>query len=173
MDTEISKKIKFFRQANNMTQKELAIKLGVSQNAVHNWETGKRDVAIDMLAKMANIFNVTPSELMGWDGPKVIANYTIMDDTGKNLAFIESMPSVKSHENRTKAYNRIINYTKRLNKYGRIKLAEYAEDLSKIPEYRKDTTDHLQVNAAHERTDIEVTDEMRKHDEELMDDDNF
>lgn len=35
---------------------------------------------------------------------------------------------------------------------------------------RKDTADHLQVNAAHERTDIEVTDEMRKHDEELMDD---
>ena len=27
--------------------------------------------------------------------------------------------------------------------------------------------------AAHERTDIEVTDEMRKHDNDIMDDDAF
>ena len=55
---------------------------------------------------------------------------------------------------------------------------EYTEDeLEEIRQFaefvkskRKDTADHLQVNAAHERTDIEVTDEMRKHDEELMDD---
>lgn len=29
------------------------------------------------------------------------------------------------------------------------------------------------LNAAHERTDIEVTDEMRQHDEDIMDDENF
>jgi len=29
------------------------------------------------------------------------------------------------------------------------------------------------LNAAHKRTDIEVTDEMRKHDDDIMDDENF
>ena len=29
------------------------------------------------------------------------------------------------------------------------------------------------LNAAHERTDIDVTDEMRKHDDDIMDDENF
>ncbi len=29
------------------------------------------------------------------------------------------------------------------------------------------------LNAAHERTDIEVTDEMRQHDDDIMDDENF
>ncbi|MCB7320146.1 hypothetical protein [Lacrimispora sp. 210928-DFI.3.58] len=32
---------------------------------------------------------------------------------------------------------------------------------------------HLITQAAHERTDIEVTDEMRKHDDDLMDNDDF
>ena len=29
------------------------------------------------------------------------------------------------------------------------------------------------TQAAHERTDIEVTDEMKKHDDDIMDDDGF
>ena len=32
---------------------------------------------------------------------------------------------------------------------------------------------HLEPVAAHERTDIEVTDEMRKHDDDLMDNDDL
>ena len=33
--------------------------------------------------------------------------------------------------------------------------------------------EELAVQAAHERTDIEVTDEMRQHDDDIMDDENF
>lgn len=33
--------------------------------------------------------------------------------------------------------------------------------------------DELEVNAAHARTDIEVTEEMIKHDDDIMDDDDF
>lgn len=33
-------------------------------------------------------------------------------------------------------------------------------------------TSHTELNAAHERTDIEVTDEMRKHDDDIMNDDS-
>lgn len=32
---------------------------------------------------------------------------------------------------------------------------------------------YLEPQAAHERTDIEVTDEMRKHDDDLMDNDDL
>lgn len=34
-------------------------------------------------------------------------------------------------------------------------------------------TEELSLNAAHERTDIDVTDEMRKHDDDIMSDENF
>lgn len=60
-----------------------------------------------------------------------------------------------------------------LNFEGQEKAIMYATDLTKIPEYQKDDSDQLAVNAAHERTDVEVTDEMRKHDDDLMKDDNF
>ena len=33
--------------------------------------------------------------------------------------------------------------------------------------------DHLTVNAAHARNDVEATDEMQQHDEDIMDDENF
>lgn len=36
-----------------------------------------------------------------------------------------------------------------------------------------DIQTHLEVNAAHARTDIDVTDEMIKHDDDIMDDDDF
>ena len=46
--------------------------------------------------------------------------------------------------------------------------------LTKIPEYRKEDTSHQTsaLNAAHERADIEVTEEMKKHDDDIMNDDS-
>ena len=38
---------------------------------------------------------------------------------------------------------------------------------------KNEIPEHLKVNAAHERTDIEVTDEMRQHDDDIMNDENF
>ena len=52
------------------------------------------------------------------------------------------------------------------------KFFDYASHTIK-PEYQGDINDYLQVNAAHERTDIEVTDEMKKHDDDIMNDENF
>ena len=34
--------------------------------------------------------------------------------------------------------------------------------------YPEQSNNHLSVLAAHERTDVEVTDEMRKHDQDIM-----
>lgn len=77
---------------------------------------------------------------------------------------------------------------KMLNDQGKQKAHDYVSDLAEQPKYLQDTTihkfpapktdvqtsitDHI-VNAAHERTDIEVTDKMRKADDDIMDDDNF
>ena len=36
-----------------------------------------------------------------------------------------------------------------------------------------DSDEPATLNAAHERTDIEVTDDMKKHDDDIMDDDDF
>ena len=60
-----------------------------------------------------------------------------------------------------------------LNRTGQDKLVEYAIDLTKISEYQIEKIDNTKLpKAAHERTDIEVTDEMRKHDDDIMNDDS-
>ena len=61
----------------------------------------------------------------------------------------------------------------KLNNSGQKKAVEQIDLLTKIPEYQKDSSDRLTVQAAHERTDIDVTDEMRQHDDDIMNDENF
>ena len=67
-----------------------------------------------------------------------------------------------------------------LNAAGQSKALEQIKLLAKIPEYRKDNIiqqpsdkTYLEPIAAHERTDTEVTNEMRKHDDDLMDNDDL
>ena len=56
--------IKELRKLEGLTQQELAEKLGVSQNAIHNWETGKREPSIEMIRQIANALNTTPDVLL-------------------------------------------------------------------------------------------------------------
>lgn len=52
------------RQKNNLTQAELAAKLGVNANTVTQWETGARKPNIIMLKRVANVLNCTTDELL-------------------------------------------------------------------------------------------------------------
>ena len=56
--------IRILRIKSGYSQKNLAEELGVSQQSVSNWEKGSREPPIDMLKKMANIFNCTIDELV-------------------------------------------------------------------------------------------------------------
>lgn len=76
----ISERIKDLRIKNNMTQKNLADHLDVSQNAVYNWENGKRDPNLEIIEKIASIFDVTPSYLMGWEPSESLCEMTTFLD---------------------------------------------------------------------------------------------
>lgn len=71
MDQEkIGKFIKEIRQNNNLTQKELATKLGVTYQAVSKWENGKNIPDIGILKAISKEFNVDIDEIL--DGEKKI-----------------------------------------------------------------------------------------------------
>lgn len=53
----IGENIKNARLERGYTQKELAEKLNVSQNAVHNWENGKREPNIAILHNISKILD--------------------------------------------------------------------------------------------------------------------
>lgn len=66
--------LKQLRIRHELTQKNIAAKLNVSQNAIHQWETGKTEPSQQMIERIAEYFNVSPAYLMGWDEPKETAS---------------------------------------------------------------------------------------------------
>ena len=57
--------IKIAREKAGISQKEIAITLGVAQPTVSGWENGRRVLAGDKLVKLAKILNVTVDYLLG------------------------------------------------------------------------------------------------------------
>lgn len=53
------------RKDYGLTQEDLATKLNVSRSTVANWETGNREIDLQSLVKVANIFNVSCDYLLG------------------------------------------------------------------------------------------------------------
>lgn len=62
---KIGKKIVSLRKQNNMTQMELADRMGISFQAVSNWERGNSMPDISKLPELAEIFGVSLDELLG------------------------------------------------------------------------------------------------------------
>lgn len=64
MAYEIGERIKLFREDRNMSQKDFAQKIGVSNSRVSNWEQGINRPDVDLLKKICETLNVSPSELL-------------------------------------------------------------------------------------------------------------
>lgn len=62
---KIGKKIVSLRKQRNMTQMELADRMGISFQAVSNWERGNSMPDISKLPELAEIFEVSLDELLG------------------------------------------------------------------------------------------------------------
>ena len=62
---QVGRKIKKLRVKNNMTQMNLADAMGVSYQAVSNWERGNSMPDISKLAELANLLQCTIDELLG------------------------------------------------------------------------------------------------------------
>lgn len=64
--------IKKLRTALNISQVELARKLGVSKQSVSNWENDNIQPSVEMLVKIAKCLNVSTDSLLGLDNKKSI-----------------------------------------------------------------------------------------------------
>lgn len=58
-------RIKELRIANNLSQMELSLKIGISQSAIAKWELGKTEPTASAIITLAKFFNVTCDYLLG------------------------------------------------------------------------------------------------------------
>lgn len=61
-----AQRLKQLRAENQMTQVQLAEKLGVSKGTVAMWETDKRSPNFEMLAEMTNLFDRRMDYILGY-----------------------------------------------------------------------------------------------------------
>jgi len=88
------KKIRALRIKSKITQNELAEKLGVSFQAISNWERGSTQIDIDNLYSLSKVFNVTcdyllssseEKQYLGVDGGGTKTEFVVFKDTGEVL----------------------------------------------------------------------------------------
>lgn len=141
---------KNLRIGNGYTQQELANKIGVSRSAVGMYENGDREPDFETLEVIADFFNVDMDYLMGRSDKTHIV--TVRSENEQY--FIQQF--------------RLLNYV------GQDKAISCVDDLVASGKYdpirELDTDIPRNAVAAHDRTDIEATDDMRKFDDEIMED---
>jgi hypothetical protein len=63
--TSFSEKLKELRKKNNLTQQELADKVGTNRVNVTKWETGRTEPTLENIVKLSKILDTTTDELLG------------------------------------------------------------------------------------------------------------
>ena len=84
---KMAKRIKECRLKYGLTQEELADKLGLKKSAIAKYENGRvENIKRTTIEEMANIFECSPSYLMGWDDaekPRTLAAHFDGDEYTK------------------------------------------------------------------------------------------
>ena len=65
-------RVRALRQARNMSQVELAKRLGVTKQSVSNWENDNIQPSIEMLMRIAEVLDVSTDYLLGLNSTRVI-----------------------------------------------------------------------------------------------------
>lgn len=79
MNPMFSSNLAYFRKRANLTQRELAKELDISQSALAMYERGLREPSFEQLEAIADYFNVNMSTLLGEDDKKGISKYDILE----------------------------------------------------------------------------------------------
>lgn len=66
---QFQENLKKFRTALNITQKEMAKRLGISERGYRNYEIGCREPNMSALIQIADILRVSLDDLVGRDFP--------------------------------------------------------------------------------------------------------
>lgn len=138
------------RTTKKMTQRQLADMVGVKHNSISDWENDKSKPDPDTIELLCGVLDITPNYLLNTNSEalsafekELIKKYRALDMHGKEMI---DMVLEKEYERST------------------VKVAQF-------PDAR--TANHLMVNAAHARTDIEIPEGADTADNSIMDNDDL
>ena len=125
----IGEKIKQYRLANGWTQQELGAKIGISKNAIGNYEKGFRSPKKNTMFDLANAFNVSIDDLFP----------PIQKDTPPTTSPIQTIYDQLEPPGQRK----VITYAEKLRdeqeKRRKEKINEVSENIIRLDDYRQTT----------------------------------
>ncbi len=98
-----SERIKELRVERGLTQGELAERLGIARNSIFSYETSRRVPDIDVLAKLAEFFEVTSDYLIGLEDCRTHEAADIHTHIGLNEESIAILHAAKTKLEKTHA----------------------------------------------------------------------
>ena len=104
--------LKFFRMRANLSQSELAEKIGVSTSTISMYEVGKREPDFETEEKIADFFNTDLDTLRGRDVEQ--EKYYLNEETAKVAQEIFENDRILFDVYRSTDKQRLIEYAKRL-----------------------------------------------------------
>ena len=159
----LKENIKSKRIERKMTLEDLAKSVGVSRQTIQRYESGViGNIPSDKIELIARALDTSPSYLIGWE--QIDTNFS-----GKE-APKEIYDKFKNNVSKFHGeHKELLDIYEKLSSPNQKRVFTYSKNLL----MNQQMEEELAVQAAHERTDIEVTDEMRQHDDDIMDDENF
>ena len=159
----LGERIYKLRDSLQLSQKEFAEKIGVSQSSIFYWESGKKEPKLSQLEKIADALEIPVTDLLFEKGTSVAkisdgnsSVYINMENIRKGAKeFFDSNPHMEKMtpqqiEDVLSFYDEIIDqipqqpepeimkqYNK-LNDAGKKKAVEYTTDLAQMPKYQRD-----------------------------------
>lgn len=113
-------KIKMLRESLDLSQEELGSRVGVKRAAINKYEKGTvENIPIKTIEMLANIFDVTPQYLLGWDD--IEAKFSYETRILKGIKQLYGRQAVD-----------LLYLYDQINATGQKKLLQYATDLQKI-----------------------------------------
>ena len=83
ISNSISSRIRYLRQSNNLTQKELGNKLFKSESTIRMWELGKSEPDLQTVKQLAIILNTTSEFIL--TGEKTTSTFDNLSEADKKL----------------------------------------------------------------------------------------
>ncbi len=104
--TEIGRRIRNFRIANNLTQAQLAESLDISTNFVSEVETGKKNISLEILYRICQSYNLSADYILFGKDHSCSSQHTLSeflfslpaDDIPTIIEYLEASMKLKKLE---------------------------------------------------------------------------
>lgn len=155
--------IRRIRKERGLTQKQLGELCGINEANIRKYELGNQNPKIDTIQKIAIALGVDPFSLCSF---KMATPTHLSSEEMEHITKYRTLdPAGKFH------VNTVLNWEV-ARSADLLQTQEHISNLeAKLDSMAPDP--RIVLNAAHERTDIPVTEEMRQADDDIMNDENF